>query len=65
VPYRNQWGLRGVVVVKVHEAMELPFGVVSGVGLCIGALDGGSHLPRERGFRFFNFFSSVSLNGFL
>jgi len=35
--------------VKVHEAIELSFGVVSGVGSGIGVLDGGLHAPRKRG----------------
>jgi len=35
--------------VKVRKAIELPFGMVSVVGLGIGVLDGGLHLPRGRG----------------
>ena len=35
---------------KVREPIELPFGVVSGVGPVIGVLDGGPHPPREGRF---------------
>jgi len=34
----------------VREAIELSFGVVSGVGPGIGVLDGGRHTLRGRGF---------------
>ena len=34
---------------KVREAIDLPFGVVSGVAPLIGTLDGGFTSPRRRG----------------
>jgi len=53
------------IVVKVREAIELPFGVVSGFISGIGAFDGAPLPPRGRiGFGFFHplvlmaFFSS-------
>jgi len=33
----------------VHTAIELSFGVVSGVGPCIDVLDGGPRASRGRG----------------
>jgi len=44
----NQLGLFLHSCVKVHEAIELPFGVVSGVAPVIGVLDG-VHIPKEKG----------------
>jgi len=40
--------------IRVHEATELPFRVMSGVGPSIGELDGGSHPPGK--WRFWEFF---------
>jgi len=34
---------------KLHESIEMPFKVVSGVGRGIGVLDGSQHLARGRG----------------
>ena len=48
--------------VKVCEAIELPFGVVSGVVSGIGVLDGNSHLLMGR---FWGFFLFTVCNGFL
>jgi len=33
---------------KMHEPIELPFGVVSGVGADTDVLDGGAHSQGER-----------------
>jgi len=43
------------ICVKVREPIELPFGVVSGVGPGIGVLDG-LHIPKEKGIGFGGFF---------
>ena len=48
----NQWDLLHSCV-KVCEAIELPFGMVSGAGRLgpgIGVLDGGPHPQRKGGF---------------
>jgi len=47
---------------EVHEAIELPFGMVSVVGPAIGVLDGVDMLHGEGWF--WEFFSSIGLNGF-
>jgi len=48
--------------VKMREAIELPFGVVSGVGPGIGLLDGGPDLPREGNFFLEGGFLSIGLH---
>jgi len=46
---------------KVHEVIELPFGVVNGVDPGIGVLDGGPHFPQGRGS--FGVLRSIGFNG--
>jgi len=54
--------------VEVHKAIELSFGVVSGVGPDIRVLDGSLHASRGRGcfrhgFRHFSEFGSIVYSG--
>ena len=57
------WGIPLHICIKVREAIELPFGVVSGVGPSIGVLHGGLHPQGEE--EVWGFFSSIGLNGVL
>jgi len=49
---------------EVHAAIELSFGVVSGVGQGIHALDG-VHVPQKEGavLGFFGIYTPIGLNG--
>jgi len=48
------------ICVKVREAIELPFGVVSGVGTGIDVFDG-VHMPQGEG-EVLAFFASIGLS---
>jgi len=58
----NQWGLLFCGCVKVRKAIELPFGVVSGVGQALMYYMG-VHIPKEREGFLGGGISSINLNG--